>query len=148
MLLERRGQERTKETDTILAEINYNYNYSYKCYMPMLKNKICNSFLIDINILNPSENKGIKLQNWRVRIKIGIWLNNYFTLGYKCYFKIQNLVVENIYYLTVSMSQLSRSSSAGSFVSVFLSLQSKCHPELRSHLKAQVGKDPLPTSPI
>lgn len=61
MLLERRGQETAKEIDMILAEMNY--NYSYKCYMPMLENKICNSFLIHINILNPTENKGIKVQN-------------------------------------------------------------------------------------
>lgn len=63
MLLERRGQERAKETDTILAETNYNHNYSYKCYMLMLENKIRNSFLIHINIFNPTENKGIKVQN-------------------------------------------------------------------------------------
>ena len=63
MLLERKGQERAKETDTILAEMNYNYNYSYKCYMPMLENKICNPLLIHINILNPTKSKGIKVQN-------------------------------------------------------------------------------------
>lgn len=63
MVLERKGQGRAKETDTILAGMNYNYNYSYKCYMPVLENKICNQFLIHINILNPTENKGIKVQN-------------------------------------------------------------------------------------